>query len=277
MIRSRALVAPVLLMTALIAAPVAGAETFAAVDSQNRLYRFDDARPGDWKRTTLTGLGSDRLIGIDVRPADRKLYGLSNLKRLYRINLATSKATPVGTVPDELIYAGSNFGFDFDPVADNVRAVTNSGQNLRFDVSTGNVLIDQTLKFAEGDVHIGKAATVVGLAYTNNVAGATSTQLYGIDTTRDKLVRIDSPNDGTLATVGSLKVNVAQIGTSFDISARDGAAYMLANVRDRKPVGLYRVNLATGATRFAGFVKNAPVMEGFAAVSGAVDARRRHR
>ena len=87
------------------------------------------------------------------------------------------------------------------------------------------------------------------------MAGATSTQLYGIDTTRDKLVLVDSPNDGTLATVGSLKVNVAQIGTSFDISARNGAAYMLANIRDRKQVGLYRVNLATGATRFAGFVK----------------------
>ena len=46
------------------------------------------------KRTTLTGLGSERLVGIDVRPADRKLYGLSNLKRLYQINLSTSKATP---------------------------------------------------------------------------------------------------------------------------------------------------------------------------------------
>ena len=94
MIRSRVLIAPVLLMTSLIAAPVAGAETFAAVDDNNRLYRFNDARPGEWKRTTLTGLGSERLVGIDVRPADRKLYGLSNLKRLYQINLSTGRATP---------------------------------------------------------------------------------------------------------------------------------------------------------------------------------------
>ena len=43
---------------------------------------------------------------------------------------------------------------------------------------------------------------------------------------------------------------------------------MLANIRDRKQVGLYRVNLATGATRFAGFVKKAPAMGGFAAISG---------
>jgi len=109
-------------------------------------------------------------------------------------------------------------------------------------------------------VHEGKAATVVGLAYTNSFAGAPTTQLYGIDTQRDKLVLVDPPNDGMLATLGSLKVNVAQIGTSFDISARDGRAYMLATPRDGKRPGLYRINLATGAARIVGALKGAPAL-----------------
>ena len=64
----------------------------------------------------------------------------------------------------------------------------------------------------------------LGAAYTNNVRAATSTTLYDVDTARDALVIQAPPNDGVLATVGALGVNLAG-PLAFDISTRDGAAY----------------------------------------------------
>ena len=58
-------------------------------------------------------------------------------------------------------------------------------------------------------------------AYTNNVAGATSTALYDLDTRRDLLVQQNPPNAGTLVTVGSLRLPVGSVA-GFDIVTAGG-------------------------------------------------------
>jgi len=254
-------------MISLLAAPAAGAETFVAVDSSNRLYRFDDARPDRWKRTALTGLGAgERIVGLDVRPANRQLIALTNLRRLYAISRSKRTATLIGSEASVPAFTGSKFGLDFNPVVDRIRAVNSGGQNMRLNPDTGAAMTDGMLFFKDGGQPMGSAATVVGAAYTNNFKGAMSTTLYGIDSGRDTLVIQDPPNAGALTTVGGLGADLTG-SLSFDISARDGRAYVLARRAGAPRSRLYRMNLGTGAVRQVGIVRRAPTLVAFAALS----------
>src|SRR4030095_14281945 len=66
---------------------------------QNKLTRFESATPEIIQsETTVTGLQSgETLLAIDFRPANGKLYGVTDASRLYVINLTTGAATQVGT------------------------------------------------------------------------------------------------------------------------------------------------------------------------------------
>jgi hypothetical protein len=56
------------------------------------------------------------------------------------------------------------------------------------------------------------------VAYTNSVAGATTTMLFDIDFEQDKLYMQSPPNDGGLQLVGDLGVNFEGTG-DMDITA----------------------------------------------------------
>jgi len=124
--------------------------------------------------------------------------------------------------------SGSSFAFDFNPMVDRIRLASTGGQNLRLNPDTGAVaMADKALVYKAGDPGAGIVPAALGAAYTNNVRAATSTTLYDVDTARDALVIQAPPNDGVLTTVGALGVNLAG-PLGFDISARDGAAFVLA-------------------------------------------------
>ena len=100
--------------------------------------------------------------------------------------------------------------------------VSDTGQNLRLNPDTGAVAaVDTALN--PGAPH------VVGSAYTNNFAGATTTTLYAIDATTDQLFIQNPPNDGTLVPVGPLGVDTTD-AVGFDISANDGVAFATLTV-----------------------------------------------
>ena len=82
-------------------------------------------------------------------------------------------------------------------------------------------MADSALAYAAGDANAGKAPFVVAAAYTNSVAGATATQLFGLDTARDALVLQSPPNDGVLRTVGRLGFDAVS-PAGFDVAASDG-------------------------------------------------------
>jgi hypothetical protein len=262
------LAAPAALTLSLLAAPVASAERFAAVDSSNRLYTFDDDRPRDWTRKALRGLGAgERIVGLDVRPATRQLVALTDRDRLYVIARGRGRATAIGGGPFMPSLAGRSFGFDFNPTVDRIRLVSDSGQNLRLNPESGAVAaVDGTLRYRDGDVAAGVAPAVLGSAYTNSVRGAMETTLYNVDSARDALVVQAPPNEGVLSTVGTLGVNLTG-PLGFDISARDGRAYVLAR-RARAPRSrLFRVDLASGRARQLGVVSKAPSLVALAALS----------
>ena len=93
------------------------------------------------------------------------------------------------------------------------------------------------------DINAGVDPNITAAAYTNSVAGATTTQLFGIDYDLDALVLQNPPNNGTLKTIGSLGVNFAPVG-GFDIftdSQGNNTAYALSGSV------LYKIDLSTGA------------------------------
>lgn len=182
------------------------------------------------------------LEGIDFRPANGLLYGVTDTDNLYTINYATGQATFVSKLSSSF-NGGFQSGFDFNPVPNLLRVVGSNDQNFRTNVDTGAVIVDQPLAYASDDINAGVDPNISSVAYINSVAGATTTQLYGIDYDLDVLVLQNPPNNGTLRTIGNLGVNFAPI-SGFDIftdAQGNNKAYVLSGSV------LYSINLSTGA------------------------------
>lgn len=211
--------------------------------TRNRTLSVDRSR-------RITGLQSgESLVGIDFRPANGLLYGLSSASRLYTIDLRTAVATPVSALSVAL--SGTNFGIDFNPVPDRLRVDSDADQNLRINVDTGLVTNDTALAFATTSPSANINPTVTAVGYTNSVAGATTTTLYGIDVSLNALVIQNPPNAGTLNTVGSLGFDVADIA-GFDISASNVFAFASLVPTGSSRASLYQIDLASGLASFIG-------------------------
>ncbi len=204
--------------------------------SGNTLDKFLANDPKDpISSATISGLQQgERLLGIDFRPATGGLYGLGSNSRLYLINPATGVATLVAPltrvsmgISTPLSLSGSSFGFDFNPVVDRIRIVSNTGQNLRANPVTGVTLVDGSIN--------PQPASVNGVAYDNNQNGATSTELYALDIFSGQLFEIDPPNAGQLIEPLPVKLKITGDG-GFDIAPRN------ANVTTDIGLGLYEVN-----------------------------------
>jgi hypothetical protein len=115
--------------------------------------------------SSVGGLGmGERLIGIDYRPRDQKVYGLvgqydalgNNVgARIITVDPFTGNASPVATVVlgagtppapslaggvatrtgTPVLLQGDRFGLDFNPVVDLLRVVSNAEQNIA--INTG--------------------------------------------------------------------------------------------------------------------------------------------
>lgn len=235
------------------------------LDSANTLVVFRATRPDLVTRTTaVTGLPvGERLVGIDFRPADGRLYGLGRNSRLYFIDTTSGAATAIGTAAFTPVLAGTTFGVDFDPVVDRVRVMSDSAQNLRLD-PLGDTLaaVDSTLVYATGDAHAGAAPGIAAAAYTNSVTGASSTVLYAIDAAVGVLVTIPAPNSGQMSTVGALAVSTI-VAVGFDIDGSTGLAYVTLT----PAVGasrFYGLNLGTANVTLTGTVGHVVPLVGIA-------------
>ncbi len=203
------------------------AVTVYGLTNTNGFIQFDSAAPQNptFAVDQIGGLvPNDDLIGIDFRPANGLLYavgtggGAGGSARVYTIDLLTGVAMQISELNMSL--NGSRFGFDFNPVPDRLRIVSNTDQNLRANVDTGVTLKDTNLNYQVGDLFFGQNPNVIASAYTNSFPPSPrtspGTQLYGIDSVRNTLVLQVNPNGGVLQTVGSLGVDVSQLA-GFDI------------------------------------------------------------
>jgi len=227
-------------VTALAAtAPSAGAaEIFYGITLDNKLVTFQSDSPLALRTSVpLSGLASrESILALDVRPNSGELYGLSSRSRLYVIYPGSGTVRPVGG-PFTPGLQGRSFGFDFDPLADDLRVVSDTRQNLRLDPDTGAV------KSSDGALSAG----LQGAAFSNTSQKPGTpepTRLYGVDLAADALVT-EEPATGQLTRVGELGIDVTD-PTGFDI-ASDGRAFLSAGRRGN--VSLYLVNLATGRAR----------------------------
>jgi Tol biopolymer transport system component len=245
----------------------ASAATIFGVTAANTLVRFNSATPGTIDATAaITGLQTgETILGIDVRPATRQIYALGSTGRIYTINPFTGAAALASTASGATL-SGTSFGVDFNPVPDRLRVVSDADQNLRFNVDTGAATVDTALAYATGDPNAGQNPNVVGVAYVNNFAGATTTTLYGIDSNLDILVRQGSvggapvsPNSGQLFTIGSLGVNTSDV-VGFDIANPSGIAFAALTVGGTSQ--LYTINLTTGAATLVGNVGGSSALRG---------------
>lgn len=259
-------------------APSASAQTGGtvyALTASNQLLGFNQGSPGQVTSSVpVTGLKpGESLLGIDFRPATGQLYALGGTSQIYTIDPGTGAATPVGG-PFTPGLQGTTFGFDFNPMVDRIRVVSDTGQNLRLNPTTGAVgtdmmtgapTVDRQLAYAAGDANAGARYVVAGAGYTNNVAGATQTTLYDIDTALDVLVTQAPPNDGVLNTVGPLGFD-AGVLLGFDI-APSGQA-LAAFQPGGAPSRLYAINLSSGAATDLGAIGGGQPITGLAISAG---------
>jgi hypothetical protein len=208
-----------------------------AVDNANNLQIFNPNSPMPVSKTVAGLQSGENILGIDFRPLNGQLYALGSSSRIYTINLGTGAATAIGSSPFTTLLSGTDFGFDFNPLVDKIRVVSNTGQNLRLDPVTGGI--------TGVDSAINPAGAMLGAAaYTNNFAGTTSTTLFVIDHNTDKLYQQNPPNNGTLVETGSLGINITS-ANGFDIGSMSQKAYLMASVGSATKI--YTVNTSTGA------------------------------
>lgn len=225
------------------AAKPAAAFQLTGLTTNNQLVSFNSATPGITNRVSVTGIVGT-LLGIDLRPANNTIYGLTDTNNIYTINPFTGQATFVSTLSTTFT-GGFQSGVDFNPVPDRLRVVGSNDQNLRTNVDTGATIVDGTLNPGN--------PTITASAYTNaDTDPNTLTTLYGIDSAADVLFIQNPPNAGTQTLVGSLGIDFGALG-GFDIVTRNGVNSAFAVTGS----DLYSVDLASGAATGLGKIGNA--------------------
>jgi hypothetical protein len=238
------------------AAPAAGPEPVDVIGLADgtSLVRFTTADTALAPPVTVSGLeGDTRLVGIDFRVQDRTLYGVGEAGGLYSLTDG-GIATKVGQLAQPL--DGEVFGVDFNPAANALRIISDTGQNLRQPFATtplaesiaDTALTNPAQAPATGTV---PATGVVSAAYTNNdTQDTTATSLFVLDAGAGRISLQSPANGGTLTPTGNLGVD-AEAGWGFDIhTAEDGVNTGYATMQDDRGYALYSIDLLSGtATR----------------------------
>ena len=247
-----------------------GRVQLVALTADQRLTCFKDDRPQRARTIgAVTGLDGDTaLLGIDVRPANGQLYGLGDQGGVYVLDPGSASArrvakaaTPTGPV----VPAGTSFGVDFNPAADRLRVVSDTGQNLRINVDDGSTTVDTPLAYVPPTPPTG----AVGAAYTNNDADpATATTLFDVDAVLDQLVIQSPPNLGSLAATGKLGVDTGpEVGLDIYSRVEKGTTVeniTYASLSSRGASSFYAVKGLTGRANPRGAFPRGDVVIGIA-------------
>jgi hypothetical protein len=224
-------------------------------------FKSQTPQISDWVQDIVGFTGHDTyVVGIDTRPANGLIYAVGNAGGIYTVD--TWYLTKVGQLSVAL--SGQSFGVDFNPVADRLRIIGSTGQNLSHDIG-GNVT---TAQAALTDGASGKAVSgVTAAAYTNNDnSTVTGTLLFDIDTVANQISVQNPPAAGTLFPQGALGVDPA-LSSSLDVYSTVSGGRAVTNTAFAaiiNPVSgrstLYAVDLLSGlATSVGAFPSVLPV------------------
>ena len=203
--------------------PVVVAGDVFVLTASNKLLSFDRATPATIRTTaTVTGLqAGENLLGIDFRPADGQLYGVGSTGRIYTLNGATGAATlksslaadAADTTAPYTALAGTQFGVDFNPLADRLRIVSDTGQSLRINVDTGATTTD-------GNINGGASNTAITAAETLRIAHNRYRNGYA-----SYLEELDAQRTLYSADVGRLQLRTRILVASVDLYRAMGGGW----------------------------------------------------
>lgn len=238
-----------------LAAGAAEAATLVGLTADNVLVRVDTETRRAAAPVRVTGTDG-RLLGIDQRPADGKLYGLTQAGQIVTIDPASGRATPISRL-SEPFAGGGRAVVDFNPVADRLRVMGMDGVNFRVNVDDGKVAIDGTLKYQVGSAWAETMPRVVAGAYTNSIKGTQATALYTIDSLTRTMNLQAPPNDGVQQPKGEVAATLPA-GVAMDVVA-DGqggnVAFLVTGTM------LHSLDLATGKAAPIGPISGMPAAE----------------
>jgi hypothetical protein len=241
----------VVALALVIAVPAAAIEpTLVALTEDGRLIVFK-RREATSRVLAPKGLAA-KLIGIDRRPADGKLYGLAGGTDVVTIDTATGDTTLVSTLT--VPFDGDvRSGVDFTPQLDRLRLLSIDGRNVRVNVALGATAVDKPLVYADGDPNAGKRPRITAAGYGNNRDGVATTTLFEIDCGLDVLVIQEPANDGTLKTVGPIGTDVPDLAGMDVVTDADGrdTAYAAWGTT------LWTIDLGTGRATAVGPIPGA--------------------
>jgi outer membrane protein assembly factor BamB len=223
------------------------AATVAALQDGNRIVWIDIAKKKVTRSVALAGQA--RLVGFDVRPKDGMLYGVTASGAIVTVDAKTGKWQQRSQL-SEALPKGAAITVDFNPVADRMRILSSTGLSLRVNVDDGKAIVDGSLKYAESDPSKGRTPNVTAGSYSNSFAGTKETTLYDIDASTGMLLRQVPPNDGVLASIGSLGIKLNG-PVAFDIASNGQGGNVGWLVNGGR---LYSVDIATGAAKSVGAI-----------------------
>ncbi|MCL8000073.1 DUF4394 domain-containing protein [Brucella sp. 21LCYQ03] len=201
---------------------------------------------------TMEVTGADKLVGIDFRPADKTVVGVTEDQRIVSINPETGAITEISKMNEMLpLMEGQAVVVDFNPMADRLRFMTGT-TNHRVHPDTGEVTVDGKLAFEKGDTGEAAGSKIVAAAYTNSIGKPEKTAMFNIDAGAKTLVQQTKPNDGTLKTIGKLEIEGSPETYAFDIHAMEEGKNVAYLVADNT---IYTVNLETGAATKVGTIE----------------------
>lgn len=276
---------------------VANAASLVGLTTDNSLAFFDSSNVAASSLVSIQGLGGERLVGIDLRPTNNTIYGISNASNIYTLDTISGQATFVAglrTVSGDVstpysIRPDVGYGFDFNPLADfaggaSLRFINTFGDNLAVNVNTNG-----TLAGVVGNTASNIGTGYSGAAYTNSSTSGSlgSTQLYYINSDTNTL-SVHTPVAGATGTTPGASFNAPNIvtvgnlglGAGVDIVSADGfeifsdgfafAVLTIASGTGSRDLAtnLYSINLQTGQATLAGLFNG--TLRGLTAAPSAV-------
>ncbi len=231
----------------------AQAQTLLGLTSANELARFDVGDIAGATRTPITGLDAgDRFVGIDLRPSNGRIYGITASNRLYTIDEFSGAASLVAALSVPVVNPMLGYGIDFNPVADaagapSLRFVSSAGGNFAVNANSGVV----------GNVAGTIAAGYTAVAYSNSMpmpaVAPGSTVLYYIDSQNDTLASTPTGfNSPVIGTVGPLGIDVLRANGFEIVGANMAYAALNIDADSTLATGIYGIDLTTGAATLLG-------------------------
>jgi hypothetical protein len=230
-------------------APAPVGEVIYALDNGNRLLVFGTESGSTVSRlVSISGMPIlKRMIGIDFRPSNRKLYGVGNDSRVYVIDTLSGAATPVGGPfsPGIISSFDVHFGMDFDPATDRIRLISNElGVNWSIDPDNGTAVVGESPRYAAGDPNEGETPHIGGITYmpasaipaasalhhkASRLAAAASgpceDYLWAMDTKLSNMITSCDPDSGDWSTLGPIDGITGLACVELDYSGPGGGIW----------------------------------------------------